>query len=189
MALAVQRDGTVQAVDVPPGLGVVSWSYTPPGFPAGLALSLAAAALVAALFFVAPPRARIPAGRSRVLTGPVHTGTLHREYSSGDSFTMNLGGFEFVLATVIAGGSGGAHMTAQHEPTALAQPSTGGSLSPVARPDFTQDGAQTWQVQVLMDHSMPDCAASAAPTIYWLRYTVSGHPGKAQLQGTPRTKR
>ena len=45
-ALAIQRDGLVQAVDVPPGLGVVTWSYTPPGFPAGLALSLAAAALV-----------------------------------------------------------------------------------------------------------------------------------------------
>ncbi len=63
VALAVQRDGLVQAVDVPPGLGVVSWSYTPPGFPAGLALSLAAAALVAALFFVAH-RGRIRAGRS-----------------------------------------------------------------------------------------------------------------------------
>ena len=45
-ALAVQRDGLVQAVEVPPGLGVVTWSYTPPGFPAGLALSLAAAVLV-----------------------------------------------------------------------------------------------------------------------------------------------
>jgi hypothetical protein len=48
VALTVQRDGLVQAVDVPPGLGVVTWRYTPPGFPAGLALSLAAAALVAA---------------------------------------------------------------------------------------------------------------------------------------------
>jgi hypothetical protein len=46
IALTVQRDGVVQAVDVPSGLGVVTWSYTPPGFPAGLALSLAAAALV-----------------------------------------------------------------------------------------------------------------------------------------------
>ncbi len=46
IALPVQRDGVVQAVDVPSGLGVVTWSYTPPGFPAGLALSLAAAALV-----------------------------------------------------------------------------------------------------------------------------------------------
>jgi hypothetical protein len=47
-ALAVQRDGLVQAVDVPPGPGVVTWSYIPPGFPAGPALSLAAAALVLA---------------------------------------------------------------------------------------------------------------------------------------------
>ncbi len=51
VALAVQRDGLVQAVDVPPGLGLVTWSYTPPGFPAGLALSLAAALVV--LFFLA----------------------------------------------------------------------------------------------------------------------------------------
>ena len=51
--LTVQRDGLVQAVDVPPGLGVVTWSYTPPGFPVGLALSLAAAALVAACFVLA----------------------------------------------------------------------------------------------------------------------------------------
>jgi len=46
--LAVQPDGLIQAVDVPPGLGVVTWSYTPPGFPAGLGLSLAAAALILA---------------------------------------------------------------------------------------------------------------------------------------------
>ncbi|HLN67927.1 MAG TPA: hypothetical protein VK280_11675 [Streptosporangiaceae bacterium] len=48
VALTVQVDGLVQAVDVPPGLGVVTWSYSPPGFRAGLALSLAAAALAAA---------------------------------------------------------------------------------------------------------------------------------------------
>jgi len=48
-ALTVERDGLVQAVDAPPGLGVVTWSYTPPGFRAGLALSLAAAALILAL--------------------------------------------------------------------------------------------------------------------------------------------
>ena len=48
-ALTVQPDGLVQAVDVPPGLGEVTWSYTPPGFRAGLALSLVAAALVLSL--------------------------------------------------------------------------------------------------------------------------------------------
>jgi hypothetical protein len=48
--LTVQRDGLVQAVDVPPGQGVLTWSYTPPLVPAGLALSLAAAAIVFLLF-------------------------------------------------------------------------------------------------------------------------------------------
>ena len=51
--LRVQPDGLVQAVDVPPGLGVVTWSYTPPGFPAGLALSLIAAALVVGFLVLA----------------------------------------------------------------------------------------------------------------------------------------
>jgi hypothetical protein len=45
-ALAVRRDGLVQAVDVPAGHGVVTWSYRPPGFRAGFALSLGATALV-----------------------------------------------------------------------------------------------------------------------------------------------
>jgi hypothetical protein len=48
-ALAVHRAGLVQAVDVPPGTGLVTWSYRPPGFTAGLALSLVAAALILAL--------------------------------------------------------------------------------------------------------------------------------------------
>ena len=60
--LTVQRDGLVQAVDVPPGLGVVTWSYTPPLFPAGLVLSLAATALV--FLFVL---AFLVAGRARRL--------------------------------------------------------------------------------------------------------------------------
>jgi hypothetical protein len=47
VALAVRVDGLIQAIDVPPGLGVVTWSYTPPGFSVGLALSLAAATFVA----------------------------------------------------------------------------------------------------------------------------------------------
>ena len=45
-ALAVHRDGLVQAVDVPAGRGVVTWSYRPPGFRAGFALSLGAAAFI-----------------------------------------------------------------------------------------------------------------------------------------------
>jgi hypothetical protein len=71
-ALTVQQDGLVQAVDVPPGVGVLTWSYTPPGFPTGLALSLAAAALAAALFVLAflAPLARLArlARRRRWLT-------------------------------------------------------------------------------------------------------------------------
>ncbi len=102
---------------------------------------------------------------------------------------MNLGGFAFVLATVIAGGSGGAHMTAQHEPTALTQPSTGGSLSPVGTTGIlTQDGAQTWQVQVLMDDSMPDCAASAAPTVYCCNTPFPATLGKRSCREHLRTR-
>jgi hypothetical protein len=44
--LAVRRAGLVQAVDIPPGPGVVTWSYVPPWFTAGFALSLAAVALI-----------------------------------------------------------------------------------------------------------------------------------------------
>ena len=54
-ALTVQPDGLVQAVDVPPGLGEITWGYIPPGFPAGLALSLAAAALVLGLLVLSRP--------------------------------------------------------------------------------------------------------------------------------------
>jgi hypothetical protein len=46
VGLAVHRAGLVQAVDVPPGRGVVTWSYTPPRFTLGVALSLGAAALI-----------------------------------------------------------------------------------------------------------------------------------------------
>jgi hypothetical protein len=46
VTLAVRRAGLVQAVDVPPGRGVVTWSYVPPRFIAGFALSLGAAALI-----------------------------------------------------------------------------------------------------------------------------------------------
>jgi hypothetical protein len=49
VTLAVSRAGLVQAVDVPPGRGVVTWRYQPPGFPAGFALSLAAALIIVLL--------------------------------------------------------------------------------------------------------------------------------------------
>ena len=63
----MQRDGLVQAVDVPAGLGVITWSYTPPLFPAGLALSLAATAVLLALLAFPALRASWPCG---VLAGP-----------------------------------------------------------------------------------------------------------------------
>jgi hypothetical protein len=56
--LTIQRDGLVQAVDVPAGQGVITWSYTSPGFLAGLALSLAAGLLVV-LLLVAAHRGRL----------------------------------------------------------------------------------------------------------------------------------
>ncbi len=52
--LAVHRDGLVQAVDVPPGRGVVTWSYGPPGLRAGFALSLGAAAFILLLLAAGP---------------------------------------------------------------------------------------------------------------------------------------
>ena len=45
-ALVVYRAGLVQAVDVPPGRGIVTWSYVSPGFTMGLAMSLGAVALL-----------------------------------------------------------------------------------------------------------------------------------------------
>jgi hypothetical protein len=70
-ALPVQRDGLVQAVDVPPGLGVLTFRYTPPGFPPGLGLSLVAGVLVVGFFVVAvlawPP---VAAGRARKRVNP-----------------------------------------------------------------------------------------------------------------------
>jgi hypothetical protein len=71
IALAVQVQGLVQAVDAPPGLGVVTWSYTPPGFRVGLALSLAAAALAGAFFVLAflARRTRKRVARIRSWTG------------------------------------------------------------------------------------------------------------------------
>jgi hypothetical protein len=60
VTLAVGRAGLVQAVDVPPGAGVVTWRYLPPWFPAGFALSLAAAALICVLLAGQAAHARRP---------------------------------------------------------------------------------------------------------------------------------
>jgi hypothetical protein len=69
-ALTVRRDGLVQVVDVPPGLGVLTFRYTPPGLVPGLALSLIAGVLVAG-FFVAAVLARRARGYSPGPDAPV----------------------------------------------------------------------------------------------------------------------
>ncbi len=68
-ALTVHRAGLVQAVDVPPGRGVVTWSYLPPGFPVGAGLSLAAAGLIVAFLLMARWPFKVSARR------PVRVGT------------------------------------------------------------------------------------------------------------------
>jgi hypothetical protein len=76
-ALAVQRDGLVQAVDVPAGLGVVTWSYTPPLFRAGLVVSLLGVALLVVLLGAARVRRGLGAvgfGPARRLTGHADRG-------------------------------------------------------------------------------------------------------------------
>ena len=62
--LAVRRDGLVQAVDVPAGRGMVIWSYRPPGFRAGFALSLGAAAFIF-LLLLASGLCLVRSGRTR----------------------------------------------------------------------------------------------------------------------------
>jgi hypothetical protein len=68
--LAVRRDGLVQAVDVPAGRGVVTWSYRPPGFRMGFVLSLGATmlivlAVISALFVSRSRRGRERAAAAR----------------------------------------------------------------------------------------------------------------------------
>jgi hypothetical protein len=76
VALAVGRAGLVQAVDVPAGRGVVTWRYQPPWFPAGFALSLAAAAFIVVLLAGCaacerrPRRTGSARGRRRDKVGP-----------------------------------------------------------------------------------------------------------------------
>jgi hypothetical protein len=72
--LAVRVDGLVQAVDVPPGTGVLTWTYTSPGFRAGAALSLVAAAALLLLFVVACREPALRAVRRGVR--PVRARTL-----------------------------------------------------------------------------------------------------------------
>jgi hypothetical protein len=56
VTLPVQADGVVQAVDVPPGTGTLTWHYAPPRLTAGLSISLVA--LVALLLLCGATRTR-----------------------------------------------------------------------------------------------------------------------------------
>ena len=69
--LAVRRDGLVQAVEVPAGPGVVTWSYRPPGFRLGFVLSLGATALIllAVIIGLLVSRSRRPRGTGRSRPG------------------------------------------------------------------------------------------------------------------------
>lgn len=52
LPLPIHRDGLVQVVSVPPGRGIVTWAYSPPGLQAGLVLSAGGAAIVTVLLLV-----------------------------------------------------------------------------------------------------------------------------------------
>jgi len=69
VTLAVGRSGLVQAVDIPPGRGVVTWRYLPPWFPAGFALSLVAAGLILVLLAGYAAHARAAAGQRDTMVG------------------------------------------------------------------------------------------------------------------------
>jgi len=70
IALAVRRVGLVQAVAVPAGQGVLTWSYSPPGFSSGLALTLVAAVLILLITGIAGTRRPKTEGRERGTEGP-----------------------------------------------------------------------------------------------------------------------
>jgi len=70
VTLPVQADGVMQAVDVPAGTGVLTWTYTPPRLAAGLALSLGSAGVIVLLGLASLARrlrrpARIPRASAR----------------------------------------------------------------------------------------------------------------------------
>jgi hypothetical protein len=62
VTLPVQVDGVVQAVDVPPGTGTLTWHYAPPRLAAGLAISLVALVALLLLSGAALTRSRGRAG-------------------------------------------------------------------------------------------------------------------------------
>jgi hypothetical protein len=71
VALPVQADGVVQAVDVPPGTGMLSWHYTSPRFMAGLVLSLGAT-LALLLLLLAPVLWRLTPRRRDLVAALLH---------------------------------------------------------------------------------------------------------------------
>lgn len=85
-SLPVKRAGVVQAVDVPAGQGVVSWSYTPPWFAAGFTLSLASLAVIGLLLVVRRfPRfadaRRLPRGTAAAEPAGLAVRPYHRKAS------------------------------------------------------------------------------------------------------------
>ena len=78
-ALTVQRAGVVQAVDVPAGRGVLTWSYRPPGLETGLAVSAAGLVVLLAMMLVARRSGR----RSRSPGGPAENGHAENGHASG----------------------------------------------------------------------------------------------------------
>jgi hypothetical protein len=83
--LAVSRAGLVQAVDVPPGSGVVTWSYVPPWFTAGLALSLGATALILLLVAAASAAGRTGTGSPGDRAAPRQRSFSQNAAGSGSS--------------------------------------------------------------------------------------------------------
>jgi hypothetical protein len=68
--LVIHRAGLVQAVDVPAGQGVVTWSYTPPWFMVGATLSLGAICVILFLLIVRRSRRAFPPLRRLARTEP-----------------------------------------------------------------------------------------------------------------------
>ena len=65
----MRRAGLVQAVDVPAGRGILTWSYRPPGLRTGSAMSLGATVLI--LLMLAAGRLLSRSRRPRGLPGDV----------------------------------------------------------------------------------------------------------------------
>jgi hypothetical protein len=85
ITLPVRRVGLVQSVDVPPGRGIVTWSYTPPSFTVGFALSAGATVIILGLAIaVAASRSRRRRPGPRADPGPgFPASSLARQPSCG----------------------------------------------------------------------------------------------------------